>query len=352
MNQKAKPVAGNALLLECDSRGLILSMSDAARMAFGSAPHLIDILRSAAPSGRDGLLRHTSGGRFMPVFQEGKRLWITAELGSPHGPVPCTSDETARTPETETLLDVQNEFLDHYFRLQNAERRLSTRIRLLRPATPGQALFQVERERERLAAELHTGVGQLLAAIRLHLEVISAHLPDPPTRVRLALDHIDELAIGALQQVRSVSQRLHPPEWQRLTLSAALQQLWLVSGITQKFMGSLRLDPLPDEPSLDIKILIYRGAQEALSNLFRHSQACRVEMALERRPDQLVLTVTDDGVGFDVAAFESAPPSVSSGLGLRSIRDLATSLGGGIMIESGSSGTKLQVTVPVNLPDA
>jgi len=331
------------LLMECDSEGRVLWMSDRTQQALQQSGDQPAEEGAVPPSQLPAESLPSDRFQFWRVLEMGDRTLVGAQSREPAASIALR--------EISEMLRLEARMLRHYFRLQKAERAIADRTRKQHRSGP-RALQLVEMERQRIGRELHTGVGQLLAAIRLHLEVISAHLPDPPTRVRLALDHIDELAIGALQQVRSVSQRLHPPEWQRLTLSAALQQLWLVSGITQKFMGSLRLDPLPDEPSLDIKILIYRGAQEALSNLFRHSQACRVEMALERRPDQLVLTVTDDGVGFDVAAFESAPPSVSSGLGLRSIRDLATSLGGGIMIESGSSGTKLQVTVPVNLPDA
>ena len=60
--------------------------------------------------------------------------------------------------------------------------------------------------------------------------------------------------------------RLHPPEWQRLTLESALQQLWDISGIPEKYQVSLHIQPLPREPELEVKVLMYRAAQEALSN--------------------------------------------------------------------------------------
>ena len=332
------------LLMECDVQGRVLWMSDRTQQVLQHPEGQTAEEAAAPPSRLPSEKLPVDRFQFWRVLEMGDRMLIGAQSREPAASIALR--------ELSEVLRLEARMLRHYFRLQKAERAIADRARKPRRDGGGKALRLVEMERQRVGRELHTGVGQLLAAIRLHLEVISAHLPEPPTRVRLALDHIDELAVAALQQVRSVSQRLHPPEWQRLTLSAALQQLWLVSGITQKFMGSLRLDPLPSEPSLEVKILIYRAAQEALSNLLRHSQAGRVEMVLERRRDQLVLTVTDDGVGFDVAAFESAPPSVSSGLGLRSIRDLATGLGGGIMIESGSSGTKLKISVPAGLPDA
>ena len=137
------------------------------------------------------------------------------------------------------------------------------------------AVRQIERERQRLGRELHTGVCQMLAAIHLHLEVIATELPSPPANVGHALNRIATLAADSLQQVRDISRRLHPPEWQRLTLESALRQLWEVSGVPERFAASLRIHPLSSEPALEAKIVIYRGLQEALSNMVRHSQATR-----------------------------------------------------------------------------
>jgi len=206
-------------------------------------------------------------------------------------------------------------------------------------------------ERQRLARELHTGVGQMLAAIRLQMDIVSAYFPNAPDAARLALSHIGDLADDALQQVRSVSQRLNPPEWQRLSLSAALQQLWVVSGIPERFGGSIQVEAAPSDPDPALKALIYRTAQEALSNLIRHSRASRVDAVLEQHGDRLILTIVDDGVGFDAAAFESKPASLASGMGLRSIRELAGGLGGKFAIESGPVGTKLVVSVPCHFVD-
>jgi two-component system NarL family sensor kinase len=164
--------------------------------------------------------------------------------------------------------------------------------------------------------------------------------------VQHALNRISTLANDALDQVRSVSARLHPPEWQRLALEAALQQLWDLSGIPQKFEASLSIQPLAREPDLEVKVLIYRAAQEALSNVARHARATRVDAALETRDGCAVLTVRDDGVGFDVARLLRGPASVASGIGLRSIREQAAALGGRSEIQSGPAGTTLVVSVP------
>jgi len=207
-------------------------------------------------------------------------------------------------------------------------------------------MVQIELERQRLGRELHTGVGQMLAAIHLQLEIIGAQAIEPPAAVKQALGRISTLANEALQQVRAVSRRLHPPEWQRLTLEAALVQLWDISGIPQRFQTSLRITPLPHEPALEVKVLMYRATQEALSNLIRHSRATRIDLRLEPIDGSLVLTIQDNGVGFDARRQFSAPANVAAGIGLRSIREQAASIGAKLTVESSPVGTKLEVSAP------
>ena len=187
----------------------------------------------------------------------------------------------------------------------------------------------------------------MLAAIRLQMEFIVNHLDNPPTSILQAASRVNSLASEALDQVRSVSRRLHPPEWLRLELETAVRQLWDISGVPEKYHGRIRIDPLPEEPDLEVKILIYRAMQEALSNVSRHSQATRVEASLEPLDQTVVLRVTDNGIGFDPAKLASAPASVASGLGLRAIREQAGAIGGKLAVESGPSGTTLVLTAPL-----
>ena len=268
----------------------------------------------------------------------GQLLWTNSRMRSALG------------EEAGGLLHLQTRFVGHYFRLQRAAQNLSDLAQASRPAEATSAVRQVELERERLGRDLHTGVGQLLVAIRLQLEVIATQMPDPPAGVRQALQRISTLANDAGEQVRSLSRQLHPPEWQRLTLEAAVQQMWDNSGIPERFQTSLRIEPLSREPEQEIKVLVYRAVQEALTNLVRHSQASRVEMVLEPQGDRVALNIHDNGVGFDVAGLLSSPANVKQGIGLRSIREQAASLGGKLEIRSGSEGTRLELSVPLVLP--
>jgi signal transduction histidine kinase len=244
------------------------------------------------------------------------------------------------------LQRLHRSILGHYFRLQTAERHLSARSRQRRRGGGAKAIRQVEMERQRLGRELHTGVGQLLASIRLQREIIAHLMPEPAAAVQQALNSIGELAAAALDQVRSISKRLHPPGWQRLSLEEALGQLWEISGIPQRFEAALEIQPPPRQPDLEIKVLLYRAAQEALSNLVRHARATCVQMALACSEERLILTVRDDGVGFAARALFSAAPTASAGIGLRAIREQAEGLGARFSIESGAQGTTLEVSAP------
>jgi signal transduction histidine kinase len=298
----------------------------------------LDAIPAAVSAEAIGSPKRVSGVSFFRLLERGDRVLI--------GVLIKEATTEAGGVETSELVLVQNNLLRHYFRLQHAERSLSTRARQKRRGGGRLSIVQIERERQRLGRELHTGVGQMLAAIRLQLEVVGTLVPAPPAAVKQALDKISTLAYEALEQVRSVSRRLHPPEWQRLTLEAALQQLWEISGMPQRFETTLHITPLPHEPALEVKVLMYRAAQEALSNLSRHSRATHIDLALELADDSLVLTIRDNGVGFDVQRQLSAPASIASGIGLRSIREQATSVGGKLTVESSPTGTKLEVSAP------
>ena len=163
------------------------------------------------------------------------------------------------------LLGLQSDLLGHFFRLQLAERRLAIRTRKLRRIGGSTPSHQLELERQRLGRELHTGVGQLLAADSMATG--NHRRPTAGTSrmmVEQALEpHFHSDSADALEHVRTISKRLHPPEWQRLTLEESVRQLWENSGIPQRFDSRLEIHPALREPDLEIKVLLYRAAQEA-----------------------------------------------------------------------------------------
>ncbi len=206
------------------------------------------------------------------------------------------------------LLGLQLAFLHGYVRLQGAERRLFELVHRRRRGGAGRTARLLELERQRLGRELHTGTGQMLAAVRLQLEIIDAQLPSPEPPVAQALRRISRILEEAMAQVRSLSHRLHPPEWQRLRIEDALRQLWQISGIPESFLSELRIEELESEPDLEVKVLLYRALQEALTNVVRHARATEVRLTLERRGDIVAMSVRDNGSGFDPAKLAAQPP--------------------------------------------
>lgn len=234
----------------------------------------------------------------------------------------------------------------NYFRLLKAVRELRARTGGT-PKTKGAVLADaLEAERQRLGRELHTGVGQALAGIHMHVCLLEGALPNPPEPVRKSLNRIADLAGTALEQVRGVSRRLYVPAWQAQSLVEALRNLWDASGISDKFAGTLDLPEHFAEPPPEVRRAIYLVAQEGISNAIQHADAKCVRMSLRQKDGGITLEVADDGSGFR-APVDSALPPAGAGIGLRSLRDLARQLGGSLQAESTPEGTKLTVSFPV-----
>lgn len=250
-------------------------------------------------------------------------------------------------PDLAGLAAVQGSMMRNYFRLLRAQEELERRTHRLHRENGAAVLGQIESERARLAGELHAGAGQALAGIKIHLELLDSFLPDPSEQVRGSLHRIGLLAQQALQQLRSIAQRIHPPDCEHATLGEALARLWDASGIPQRFEAVLEVAPLFPEPPLHVRILLYRIAQEALANTVRHAAATRVRLAVGRHRECLQLTLEDNGRGFDAPALAAGAAPASGGIGLRSMREQLRHAGGELRIESGPRGTLLTARVPV-----
>jgi signal transduction histidine kinase len=314
------------MLLECDRQGQVIWLNSQARSVLRVQDNLVQLLEYGSPE---------PGFRFclFRILKMPESLLLGAELQD--------WEPAGERPDAAGLRRLELQFLSHYFRLQTLEHGLSARAARRKHGGGRAAMRQLELERQRVGRDLHTGVGQMLAAIRLHLEIVSGQLNEAPAQVRQAIENLAVLASGAFDQVRSLSRRLHPPEWQRLTIEAALQQLWQLSGIPLRFEASLRLQTPDHEPEPEVKALLYRTAQEALSNIIEHSQASNVTLSLTQSGDLLILVLEDDGIGFDSASLATAPVNLAGGLGLRAITAQANALGAKLHVASGPNGTKL-----------
>jgi two-component system sensor histidine kinase UhpB len=227
-------------------------------------------------------------------------------------------------PDIAAVAQAFNEMLD---RLET-ERRESAR----------QALRVLEGERHRIARELHDEVGQTLTGVILQVEGLADSIPD---ELREQLDELRETARRGTEDVRRIARQLRPEALEDLGLQSALTALATAFGDQAHVRIDRRLErglPLSEEQEL----VIYRVAQEALTNVARHADAERVQLRLEHRDGDTVLTVRDDGRGISPSAF-------SSSHGIRGMRERAMLIGAQLTISPTlDHGTEVQLRIPLD----
>jgi len=339
-----RPTGGSAaafpMLLKCSEAGHMLWMSPAARATLGEARTLADTVVAASARHPGQLPRRPHGICLSLIYGAADGLLLSAQL--------MGREEEMR--EEAAMRGLEDEVLRRFFRLEQTARKLVAHARRRQAGGGRTAMEQIEEERARLGRELHTGVGQLLVSILRQAEMAEAQLLVNGAEAKQTLGRIAKAAAEALALVRAVGRRLHPPEWQRLTLETALEQLWRISGIPQRYQAELVMPALPMQPEPVIRALFYRAAQEAISNIDQHAHASRVRLQLAATADRIELSVWDNGPGVDTAALAAAPALLAAGLGLRSIREQAAAVGGKMLLESGPLGTKLVVSAPFAVP--
>jgi two-component system sensor histidine kinase UhpB len=229
-------------------------------------------------------------------------------------------------PDVAALAQAFNEMLD---RLE-FERRESARL----------ALRVLEDERSRIARELHDEVGQTLTGVMLQVEGLAAKIPE---ELQEQLDELRETARSGTEDVRRIARQLRPEALEDLGLQSALAALSTAFGEQAGIEVQRRLEPsvaLTDEQEL----VVYRVAQEALTNVARHAEATQVELRLDNRGDEAVLTVRDDGRGIH-------PGALPSSRGIRGMRERAMLIGAQLEIDSSPDrGTAINLSIPLETP--
>jgi two-component system sensor histidine kinase UhpB len=225
--------------------------------------------------------------------------------------------------EVSDLATTFNEMLE---RLEK-ERRDATR----------RVLAAQEGERLRIAQELHDEVGQTLTAVLLQLGRSARHA-DP--KLESELLETQETARASLEDVRRISRELRPEALDDLGLVSAIvaltERFSQAGGLNVRRVLDRELPPLSEEAEL----VIYRVAQEALTNVARHAGTDRAELSLTSSNGRLILRVADDGRGFD--------PSRAEGGGLRGMRERAVLVGAQLaVLRSPLGGAEVRLSVPV-----
>ena len=204
-----------------------------------------------------------------------------------------------------------------------------------------------EEERRVIARELHDEVGQVLSAIKVEL-TLAEHAIESEGGPAHALADVRSIADGALHSVRDLSHLLHPALLDDLGLPAAID--WYLKGFGRRHgvLVDLLHDHMDDRLLPEIETAVYRIVQEALTNVARHSHARSCRVYLQRLPATVLITIEDDGVGFDPVVVEGA--SSLRGLGLLGIREHSSNLQGTVHVESApGKGTRLTVELPARV---
>jgi signal transduction histidine kinase len=207
----------------------------------------------------------------------------------------------------------------------------------------GRELTFIE-ERNRLARDLHDAVVQKLFGVVLGAQSAATLFDRDPEAARGQMNRVQELTQDAIRELRSLIFQLRPPVVESDGLPAALgKQVQVLRTVYRQqidldVVGKPRLRPGVDDE-------VFRIAQEALHNALKHAAAERVEVHLEEGDGRLALSVRDDGVGFDPDASDHR----SRRLGLTSMEERASSLGGTLVIDSTpGAGTRISLEVPLD----
>ena len=201
-----------------------------------------------------------------------------------------------------------------------------------------------EQERARLSRDLHDGISQWLVSIKLQIEAALIRLGGDAAQqqqARAGFEHTAGQLGDVLAEVRRISHDLRPAILDDLGLAAALEHLAhevsQTSAAPARFTAEGSADGLSDVANT----VLFRIAQEALTNIERHAEAGHIDIVLARKGDAVMLSIADDGHGFDADGIAGHP---QRGIGLRNMMERMDAIGGQLHIASSPGGTVVTAT--------
>lgn len=258
------------------------------------------------------LFRHT----FAPLAQL-TELMRSVDLLQPGRRIPVQGHDI----EVAELTSAFNEMLD---RLEHERRQSANR-----------SLSAQEDERKRVAQELHDEIGQSLTAVVLQVDRLARCAPEG---LRGDLVEVREVARGSLEDVRQIAQRLRPEALDELGLQSALEALAERVSEQGGVAVAVRLGGPTATLAPDAELVVYRVAQESLTNVLRHAAASEAVLALRADAESVTLQVTDDGIGIE---------AIVPGAGIQGMRERALLVGADLEIRSREEGgTEVRLVVP------
>ena len=203
-----------------------------------------------------------------------------------------------------------------------------------------------EEERKRISHELHDETLQALVVLARQLDTLASVDKELPEDGHLRLEALRQQVNNVMQSVRRLSQDLRPAALDRLGLLPALE--WLASDVAEYSKIATRVNVLGTERRLpeEVELVLFRITQEAMRNVWRHSQATRAEIKVEFDESKTRITVSDNGKGFNLP--ETIEDLARDGkLGLAGMQERARLVGGTITIQSElGRGSSITIDIP------
>ena len=199
-----------------------------------------------------------------------------------------------------------------------------------------------EKERKRVAAELHDGVGQMMSVARMHLSQFEALAIANGQEYHEKYDHLADLIDDSCAEVRNISHQMMPNALLKQGLAKAVRN-FITQVKNPNLSINLYTEGLDENLPQNTSAMLYRIIQECVNNVIKHSGATSLDISLLRSATEVTATIEDNGKGFD-----SAQNDYKEGIGLQNIRDRITFLKGELEIDSKpGKGTLIAIYIPV-----
>jgi signal transduction histidine kinase len=249
-----------------------------------------------------------------------------------------------RTAELRLMVAQLQEEVTNRLQAEESLKESETRLRHL----SSRLLDAQEKERKRLAAELHDELGHALLTIKLQLRVLERGLTPEQKTLAEDIGALQLFIDGVLNSVRRLYSDLSPGDLEDLGLTGALRQMLDVFAKQHKdIRWQIRLDNLDREFPPPTQTVIYRIVQEILTNIGKHAKPSRISVRVKRNPTAALFTVEDNGCGFDASQIHSLDDP-NRGLGLAAMEERVRMQGGTLeIISRENQGTRIAFTLPL-----
>jgi len=223
-----------------------------------------------------------------------------------------------------------------------AEARLQQEINIQQEKATRDVLDAEERERRRIASDLHDGVGQTLSAALLNLNYLHKSIAEGKTPDPQAMDNALGLVKDSYQEMRSISHQMMPNALLKAGLATSIKEfLDAIDGKNIKV--NLSVSGLADRLDQQLETVLYRAVQEAVNNVVKHAQATRLTIQLMKDEEGISVTIEDNGKGFDPSSVD-----YTEGIGLKNIRSRVGLLQGSVEVDTAPGrGTVIVIFIPI-----